>query len=148
MSNSVALSVAAPEFKVVRVSKAGKESYRSVLGVISSGNRAERDQLTHSAIVSLWNSATYKPLLSEIRRVFGEKSFDKIVGFLGFDMTKPTKAMTLALMRGLSNAQNLKGEKLLYANALHQCVAAEDARVAALEAQQAKPVEEQKAIEA
>lgn len=148
MSSTVAMSVAAPEFKVVRVSKAGKETYRSVLGVISSGNRAERDQLTHSAIVSLWNSATYKPLLSEIRRVFGEKSFDKIVGFLGFDMTKPTKAMTLALMRGLSNAQNLKGEKLLYANALHQCVAAEDARVAALEAQQAKPVEEQKAIEA
>jgi len=135
------ITVNTAEFNVARISKAGKTTYRGLLGIISSGNRAERDTATEKAVLALWSNATYRPLLAEVRRVFGDKAFDNVTKILGIDTEKPKKADVLVIFTAIVNGtadKVIKGEKLLYRGILLSLVKAEQARLAALEAEQAQ----------
>lgn len=72
MSNS--LVTIDTSFAVQRVSKAGKVSERGAIGVLTSGNAAERSKLTLMAIAGLIRNNTFAPLVKELARVFPASS--------------------------------------------------------------------------
>lgn len=53
-----------------RTSKAGKVSYRGTLGVIMSGNAAERREEATSVAHTLASNNTFTPIMNELARVF------------------------------------------------------------------------------
>ena len=108
-------------FRVSRVSKAGKESYRGLIGVVSSGNKAERTLVASKMIENLWVNGTFKPIVSELRRVFNGKQYESGAGFCGLDFMAPRKDSMLAYITGIVRSFDAKaptGEKAIYVAAL------------------------------
>lgn len=69
---SNALAVAG-DFAVARTSKAGKTTYRGALGVLTSGNAAERTLMAHAAIGVMIANNNFRGLMREVCRVFPVK---------------------------------------------------------------------------
>lgn len=67
MSNELTLST---EFAVTRTSKAGKQTVRTALGVITSGNAAERTTLASAAIETMFANGNFRHAMREVQRVF------------------------------------------------------------------------------
>ncbi len=58
------------DFAVSRTTKGGKTSYRTALGVVTSGNANERAQLARVAVERMISNGNFRHLLREIERVF------------------------------------------------------------------------------
>lgn len=58
------------EFATARTSKAGKTVYRGALGVVTSGNKAEREQLAGAMLEGLLKHNNYRHAMRELDRVF------------------------------------------------------------------------------
>lgn len=58
------------DFAVTRTSKAGKETTRTALGVITSGNAAERAKLGATAIEFMLENGNFRHAMREVHRVF------------------------------------------------------------------------------
>lgn len=72
MSNDLTIST---EFTVTRyVGKNAKAVTRGALGVIASGNRAERDQLVSTAISAMVANGNFRHAMREMDRVFPGKA--------------------------------------------------------------------------
>lgn len=67
MSNELTLS---NEFAVTRTSKAGKQTVRTALGVITSGNASERTTLASAAIETMFANGNFRHAMREVQRVF------------------------------------------------------------------------------
>jgi hypothetical protein len=108
-------------FRVSRVSKSGKESYRGLIGVMSSGNTAERKLVVSKMIETMWVNGTFKPIVAEVRRVFNAKQYESGAGFCGLDFMAPRKDSMLAYITGIVRSfddKDPKGEKGIYVAAL------------------------------
>lgn len=145
MSNEITVS---NEFAAIRVSAKGKETYRGALGVITSGNTAERGKMAATVIEALWANSTYRPLVRELARVYAplfkvNKTFGmSFVNMCGLYESSPNKEGMLAFFRAVVKAEAdkpSKGEKLIYVNAMRRVLEAEQAR---LEAQAEKEAEQ------
>ena len=119
------------EFAVSRISKAGKETYRSALGVITSGNAAEKSRLANTVIDSLWMANTYRPLVREVERVFAplfkhNKTFGmSFAAACGLSVAAPNKVGLLAFFEAVLRAEEVKaskGEKAIYVAAMRRVV--------------------------
>jgi len=155
MTNELTLSA---DFAVARTSKTGKTSYRGILGVITSGNAAERAKLAQLAIVTMIENNNFRHLMREVTRVFPVSaiksapnvSFKKGKGAepdalyfiekLGdgkfqlelFEVGSPNKATSHQYAKAIlavTAGKELKGEKRLYAVALQAMLDAEAARL-------------------
>ncbi len=71
-TQTTALAVAG-DFAVARTSKAGKTTYRGALGVLTSGNAAERTLMAHAAIGVMIANNNFRGLMREVCRVFPVK---------------------------------------------------------------------------
>lgn len=67
MSNELAI---AGDFTVTRTSKAGKQTTRTALGVITSGNAKERAALGGAAIEHMLENGNFRHAMREVQRVF------------------------------------------------------------------------------
>ena len=74
MSNELTLS---NEFAVTRTSKAGKQTVRTALGVITSGNAKERAALGGAAIEHMLENGNFRHAMREVQRVFPTSSLKK-----------------------------------------------------------------------
>lgn len=81
MSESNSLTLAG-DFAVARTSKAGKTTYRGALGVITSGNAAERTLMAHAAIGVMIANNNFRGLMREVLRVFPLKSIRNAPGLI------------------------------------------------------------------
>lgn len=153
MSNELTIS---SEFKVLRVSKAGKETYRTALGVITSGNKAEHGRLASSLIEGLWANSTYRPIVAELSRVFAplfkhNKLFNaSFAGACGLSVAAPNKKGLLAFFEAVLRAEESKeskGEKSIYVAAMRRIVASEAELALALAAREAEMEEEIRLLE-
>ena len=123
---STALAVAG-DFAVARTSKAGKTTYRGALGVLTSGNAAERTLMAHAAIGVMIANNNFRGLMREVCRVFpvkvirnapgvifspggktgvdavqfGEKMADGRWAYETFDPANPNKATAHAYARAV-----------------------------------------------
>jgi len=134
MSNALTTVSSSVELSFARTSKAGKVTTRGLLGLMTSGNKAERASAADLLVHHQWATGQFKPILSEIIRVFGGKSFAAVAAALQMDMQKPNKANMVGVMRSLVNGtagQALKGEKALYRGYAADLVIKYDADVAA-----------------
>lgn len=117
MSNELTTITEPTDLAFVRTSKSGKKAVRGLMGLMSSGNKAERHSALDALVAYHWENGQYKPILREFSRVFHGKGFDAIVSILGIDLDKPNKLSMLdlfgALVRG-TEGKTLKGEKLAY----------------------------------
>jgi len=155
-SNAITI---ANEFSVSRTSKAGKITNRGILGVITSGNAAERAQLADRVIDNLIANNNYRHLMREVVRVFpttfvaksplvvvdkANKDIYIRVGYQTlerFDVANPSKAMAHQYAERVleviyASGKEIKGEKLAYANSLSAMLRKEAERLAAVEAEQ------------
>lgn len=131
MSTSTQLTINTGEYTVSRISKAGKQSYRGLLGVIASGNKAERTQTVDRLVYGLWTTGTFRPLMAELRRVFNAKQFETGAGFCGLDFMAPKKAPMLNYIRGIASAfdgKEVKGEKAMFIQAIRNIIVLEEIR--------------------
>jgi hypothetical protein len=67
MSNEI---TSLTDFAVARTSKAGKTTYRTMLGVITSGNAAERHAAAGKVVATMIANGNFRHLLREVERVF------------------------------------------------------------------------------
>lgn len=67
MSNELTLS---GDFAVTRTSKSGKETTRTALGVITSGNAAERAKLGAATMEYMLKNSNFRHAMREVQRVF------------------------------------------------------------------------------
>ena len=74
MSNELTLS---NEFAVTRTSKAGKQTVRTALGVITSGNASERAALGGAAIEHMLENGNFRHAMREVQRVFPVSTLKK-----------------------------------------------------------------------
>ena len=74
MSNEVATL---NDFAVSRTSKAGKTTYRTMLGVITSGNAAEKHKAAGAIVARMIENGNFRHLLREVERVFPESFLKK-----------------------------------------------------------------------
>lgn len=118
-------------FGVRRVSKAGKETYRSALGVITSGNTSEKTQLAGTVIEGLWANATYRPIVRELTRVYAplfkqNKQFGmSFAEACGLNDYAPNKKGLLAFFEAVVRADTekpTKGEKSIYVAAMRRVI--------------------------
>lgn len=137
MSNSVATISTSVELTFDRTSKAGKVSTRGLIGLMTSGNPAERRSAADALIQHQWDNGQFKPIMREFARVFGGKGFDLMISTLAIDVAKPNKmgmvALLGALVRG-TEGKTLKGEKAVYRGYAVDLVARADAAQAVREA--------------
>lgn len=146
MSNpntSTALTIVA-DFRAMRVSKAGKESYRGALGVITSGTSDERAKLATTIIEGAWANNAYRPIVAELSRAFAplfkvNKAFGmSFAAACGLDVDNPKKVGMLAFFRAVVKGDHekpLTGEKATYCTAMKRVLAYEDALSIELAAQ-------------
>lgn len=117
------------DLRIVRVSKAGKETVRSELGIAMSGNKAEREAHTQHIALKMWAQSKIGLIAQELLRVFPklakevESRNSSINGIVAaqpeladklrlINITKPGKQDVMAmfaLAQGLPGAD--KGEK-------------------------------------
>ena len=74
MSNEIATL---NDFAVSRTSKAGKTTYRTMLGVITSGNAAEKHKAAGAIVARMIENGNFRHLLREVERVFPESFLKK-----------------------------------------------------------------------
>lgn len=67
MSNEITFSA---DFAVARTSSKGKTVYRGALGVLTSGNKAEREQAADTIIATMLRNGNYRHVMREVERVF------------------------------------------------------------------------------
>lgn len=67
MTNELTLS---GDFAVTRTTKAGKQTVRTALGVITSGNAPERAALAAAAIEVMLENGNFRHAMREVQRVF------------------------------------------------------------------------------
>lgn len=151
MSNELTLNQG---FAVARTSKAGKTTYRGALGVITSGNVAERTSLASEVVDRMVDNNNFFHLMREVVRVFPvaflKKSGRVFVNgddvYLAsadggtlerLDCTKANKATMLTMANAAMAAcleseeksgKEIKGERAIYRAALTRFVAREIAR--------------------
>lgn len=156
MSNASTALTVSSEFAVSRISKAGKETYRSALGVITSGNAAEKTRLANTVIDGLWATSTYRPIVREVERVFAPLfKHNKLFGMsfaaaCGLSTASPNKKGLLAFFDAVLRAEDAKpskGEKAMYVAAMRRIVDAEAVLALALVAEQEKLAEEIRLLE-
>jgi hypothetical protein len=58
------------EFTAIRTSKSGKETHRGILGVLTSGNKAECYSLASVGIEHALENNNYRAIMREVTRVF------------------------------------------------------------------------------
>lgn len=147
---TTALTIAG-DFAVCRTSKSGKETYRTALGVVSSGNAAERAQLTLVAAGTMIANNNFRGLAREVFRVFPVSLLKSQCIEIGevphlvvsvnekpiaLDVNAANKRMMHAYAEGILRklqlaGKELKGEKKLYAQLLANMLEGERLRLAA-----------------
>lgn len=140
-------------FAVARTSKAGKTSYRGVLGAIDSGNRAERSQLGGEVFSQLVRNNNWRAVMREVTRVFPATSIKKASNVLfakdelhfmetdgdrvtltRWDAANPCAASShayFAAVLEVTASKELKGEKLLYSTRMAGVLKAASERLTA-----------------
>lgn len=135
MSNEIAILNTDLTFS--RTSKAGKVATRGLIGLMTSGNKAERSSAADALIQNQFDNGQFRPIMREFSRVFAGKGFDAIINVLAIDVSKPNKigmtALLGALVRG-TEGKTLKGEKAIYRGYAVDLVARADAAQAIREA--------------
>ena len=128
MSNIVSINAGHSLMTFVRVGKTGKEAIRGLMGVMSSGNKTERESATIRLVCAYWGNHTYGPLVGELCRVFNAKADIAGAAFIGLDFKAPKKAALLSWLRGVvaSRPEGAKGERAVYLKAITSILAYED----------------------
>jgi len=117
-----------------RISKTGKVTYRTALGILTSGNASERTKLSTSVMETLWVNSTYKPIVAEVERVFAplfkhNKLFNmSFAAACGLSIAAPKKVGLIAFFEAVLRAEEVKpskGEKAIYVAAMRRIVAHE-----------------------
>lgn len=137
MTNVLATISTSVELTFDRTSKAGKVVTRGLIGLMTSGNKAERSSAADALIQHQFDNGQFKPIMREFSRVFAGKSFDAIISVLAIDLAKPNKTGTVALLGALvrgTEGKTLKGEKAIYRGYAVDLVARADAAQAIREA--------------
>lgn len=142
MENQIATTNDAPVFENFTVSREFSRKtkigvvhgtkVRTILGVLSSGNKAERESAAIAQAMEYWNNKNYAPIIGEFMRVFGVTetaiaAVNKSVAaklaakpdYPGFalDASKPSKKMAkafIAMSMRRVDPDFVVGEKLLY----------------------------------
>lgn len=116
----------------VRTLKSGKQVRRTTLGVLTSGNKDERAQLSQAALAACIDNHSYGPVVHEMVRVFGAAAFKKSTAFIAAGTTlytqeadgtlvplgdKANKATAIAVATAVIAymvGKEAKGEKAMY----------------------------------
>ena len=161
-------------FTVCRTNaKTGATQYRGALGVISSGNKAERTELTAVALCRMVDNCNFYPILRELGRVFSPKWLEAQLKndtclfvrdeqlyletshntFTALDMVKADKATFLTIAKAILLAceryestkagREIKGERATYRTALKRAEANAVAAIAASKAEETATETEQ-----
>ena len=162
------------EFTAIRTSKSGKETHRGILGVLTSGNKIERQQLAGAGIEHALTNNNYRAIMREVTRVFpASTTFKKSTNVLSnkergelyfrdledtntfeqFLFHNPNKATSLAYAREIVDAVargdvNLKGERNYYHGVCATMLDRESARIAAQIAEELARIEAEASAEA
>lgn len=64
------LALLRPEFSVKRTSKSGKVTERTMLGVMLSGTKAERELAINEFVLQMWEKSNLNGVVRELNRVF------------------------------------------------------------------------------
>lgn len=162
------------EFMATRTSKSGKQTHRGILGVLTSGNKAERQNLASAGIEHAIENNNYRAIMREVTRVFPaattfKKStnvlYNKERGDLYFrDLEdtntfeqflhhNPNKALSLAYAREVIDAESrgdvtLKGEREYYYGVCVTLLDREATRIAAQIAEEMERIEAEASAEA
>ena len=122
---------------------------RTILGVLSSGNKAEREAATVGQAATLWGNKNYGPIITEFIRVFNlnivainERIAKKIAAkpdtpWIQFDLALPNKKMAkqaITLAMNGTDPDFATGEKAIYCAVAAKINALEDAIQAKLAA--------------
>ena len=167
MANELTLS---NDFTAVRVNaKSGKQTYRGVLGVITSGNVSERAKLADCIIDQFVANNNYRHLMREVCRVFPistiaksplvvvDKKMNDVYFRVDhqtlelFSQHNPTKFMAhlyAAEVLRVTADKELKGERLMYATSLRTMLDNETARLTAEIATELARIEAEASAEA
>lgn len=124
MSNEISIS---GSFVRTRTLKSGdtKAVVRTMLGVVSSGNAAEKREATVALASRLWANNTIAPVLHEVARVFASKALNEGAEFLGLNLQAPKYDLAVAWLAGVERSfhnKDLKGEKSIYADVVRNCL--------------------------
>lgn len=162
------------EFTAIRTSKSGKETHRGILGVLTSGNKAECYSLASVGIEHALENNNYRAIMREVTRVFPagvtfknstNALYNKKRGDLYFrdleDMNtfeqflfhNPNKVMSLAYAREVIDAESrgdvtLKGEREYYYGVCVTLLDREATRIAAQIAEEMERIEAEASAEA
>ncbi len=110
-------------FRAVRTSKAGKQSYRDMVGVLLSGTPAERTEAAAYLINEDWAKGDMASTMENIKRVFTTKVVTGYAQSFNYfltarksdeprlDLENPTKRTVLVIVQCLIDADLNKGEK-------------------------------------
>lgn len=161
MESNVSTITTMPIITATRTTKSGKTQTRDLIGILLSGNPAERLMAAEELVLTDFENGTYVPMIANLRRVFGDKTIDGTVKSLNdsiafitamgkaqnvekIDISKPTRVSVLALIQALLMGKTVKGEKEKYLSILTRVVdraaakdAEKEARRLKFEAQQA-----------
>lgn len=147
MESNVSTITTMPIITATRTTKSGKVQKRDLIGILLSGNPAERLLAAEELVLTDFENGTYGSMLDNLRRVFGDKTIDGTVKSLNdsiafitamgkaqnvekIDISKPTRVSVLALIQALLMGKAVKGEKEKYLSILTRVVdraAAKDA---------------------
>lgn len=139
-------------FNVVRTNKAGKQTARDFAGVVSSGNKSERQQALQALVTHHYCEGQFGMLAVNMVRVFGANfttiaKFAKVSTVTGGATDKAVRSarqgweMVVESLQPTDGEKPLKGERLMWAEVLRNAKLTYDARRksmqdAALQAQQ------------
>lgn len=152
---------------VQRVTKTGKVQNRTILGVLTSGNRMERDMVGDALINRLIDNRTYGPVMAELVRVFPPSALKTKGGAMvvvngelwlinGDTMARFNPAAADAASVGAyakaivakCEGKEVKGEKATFLQAARRIVANQAERDAMLAARAAETAKAAEAAEA
>ena len=162
------------EFTATRTSKSGKQTHRGVLGVLTSGNKAERQNLASAGIEHAIDNNNYRAIMREVTRVFpagvvfkkstnvlynkerGDLYFRDLEDtntFEQFLFHNPNKRMALAYAREVIDAAargdvTLKGEREYWHGVCATMLDREAARITAQIAEELARIEAEASAEA
>jgi hypothetical protein len=109
------LTIQSNAFTLTRVSKAGKESTRGLLGLIIEGNTAEREEIGLRLAHEAWDNGNLSVVAFELSRVFAGRNWDMAAAFVKLNAANPDKTAMLALMEALTRFfPEAKGVKAKY----------------------------------
>lgn len=159
--NEIALNNIA--FSIARTTKSGKVQSRDLIGVLISGNPAERLAAAESLLITSFENADYSAFMLNMERIFGkafvtgavesvrerasalleaaadegitlsDKKREALEAAATISTEKPTKAFALALLNQAST-KSLKGEKGKFVEACKRVVNTVAAKAAEKEA--------------